>query len=461
VDKMSLSKNHKLSGETRKLVDEKVEKIKKGYDGKIERLTNEIEKIKLEIKRENDKHPGKMKKLKSEYHETRDAIDNVKGQIEDIKMNIGPHDDIEHMVWGAETFFQGKKLSHSLYDSYEEWFKGISKMMEDNTPYRTSKYIFMKRDMDLDYFSKHPEFYKTYFFQGVENDDPWDAFDCTDDHMFMFEDLYRGLWEKEKKSKKKVSICQRNKMSSPKVPKQNVHTRQLVDERVVKIKKGYEEDIEKLTNEIEGVKLEMNRDEEFYRKNVEKLKNEYHETKHIIDNVKGQIEDIKMKIGPHEDIEHMVWGVETFFQGKKLGTSLYDSYEEWFKGISKMMEDNTPYRTSKYIFMKRDSLYLESLPDSYTHYIFTGIESDDPWDAFDYGDDNTFMFEDLYRGLWEKASLVLLHPQKVELCLEFERTCHETDIYNNYSEWCVDGVTNDFHEPRFAMMVGILNKISE
>ena len=152
-----------------------------------------------------------------------------------------------------------------------------------------------------------------------------------------------------------------------------------------------------------------------------------------MDNVNGQIEDIRMKIGPYGDIEHMVWGAETFFQGKVLGTNLYDSYEAWFDGISKMMEDNTQYRTSKYIFMRRnvDLDYVKKYPDWYKQYTFQGVESD----AFDCTDDDKFMFEDLFRGLWEKGSYVLLHPKKIELCNEFERAVNVTEYsrISNYS----------------------------
>ena len=241
-------------------------------------------------------------------------------------------------------------------------------------------------------------------------------------------------------------------------------TRQVVDEKVEKIKKGYEDKIEKLTQEIEDIKLEIKTEEEEHPGKVEKLVNEYQETRDAIDSVKGQIEDIRMKIGPYGDIEHMVWGAETFFQGKVLGTNLYDSYGKWFDGISKMMEDNTPYRTSKYIFMRRN-LDLDSVkkyPDWYKQYTFQGVESDDPWDAFDYSDENMFMFEDLFRGLWEKESFVLLHPKKIELCNEFERAVNVTEYsrISNYSRWYAYDVTCDFYEPGFVMMVGILNKIS-
>uniref|UniRef100_A0A7M6DP38 Uncharacterized protein n=1 Tax=Clytia hemisphaerica TaxID=252671 RepID=A0A7M6DP38_9CNID len=127
-----------------------------------------------------------------------------------------------------------------------------------------------------------------------------------------------------------------------------------------------------------------------------------------------------------------------------------------------MMEDNTPYRTSKYIFMKRDMNYFETHPEWYKKYIFRGVESDDPWDAFDCTDDHMFMFEDLFRGLWEKGSFVLLHPKKVEQCLEFERAWHETEYgrRSNFSTWSIKDIPSDFHEPGFAMMVGVLNKIS-
>ena len=84
----SLSKKSKISGSTRQVVDEKVEKIKKGYEDKIEKLTQEIEDIKLEIKTEEEEHPGKVEKLENEYQETRDAIYSVNGQIEDIRMKI-------------------------------------------------------------------------------------------------------------------------------------------------------------------------------------------------------------------------------------------------------------------------------------------------------------------------------------------------------------------------------------
>ena len=171
--KMSrFTKKPKLDGPTRQMVREKVEKFNRGYEDKIERLTKEIEDKKLEMKTEEEEHPGKIEKLEDECHETRNAIDNVKSQIEDIRMKIGPYGDIEHMVWGAETFFQGKELGTSLYDSYEAWFEGISKMMEDNEPYRTSKYIFMRQDIDMDHFEEDPEYYKRYFFQGVEGDNP-------------------------------------------------------------------------------------------------------------------------------------------------------------------------------------------------------------------------------------------------------------------------------------------------
>ena len=250
--------------------------------------------------------------------------------------------------------------------------------------------------------------------------------------------------------------------SLSKKPKLDGQTRQLVHEKVEKIKKGYEDKIQRLNKEIEDIKLEMKTEEEEHPGKIEKLENEYHETRDAIDSVKSQIEDIRMKIGPYGDIEHMVWGAETFFKGKELGTSLYDSYEEWFDGISKIMEDNTPYRTSKYIFMKRDIDldYFEKYPGHYKRYVFQGVEIEDPWDAFDNADDNIFMFEDLFRGLWEKGSFVLLHPKKIELCREFERAVNATHNYNNYSRWYVEDVTSDFCKPGFAMMVGILNKIS-
>ena len=71
------TKKPKLDGPTRQLVREKVAKNKKGYEDKIEKLNQEIEDMKLEMKTEEEEHPGKIEKLENEYHETRDAIDSA------------------------------------------------------------------------------------------------------------------------------------------------------------------------------------------------------------------------------------------------------------------------------------------------------------------------------------------------------------------------------------------------
>ena len=164
---------HRAVDGNRQVKNENEEKLRKEYEKQIQKLTLENMIKLLELQKENQalKHDIEIMKLKSkqQQNETEDNNANVR-EIQELNDRIRELEEEakqqhgaegegglvqqhfitvkERLLWGAKTYFGGKKPNTNLYASYQEWYDSISKLMLNEKPYASDKFSFPKKNYE-------------------------------------------------------------------------------------------------------------------------------------------------------------------------------------------------------------------------------------------------------------------------------------------------------------------------
>eukprot|EP00111_Clytia_hemisphaerica_P003379 TCONS_00009654-protein len=152
------------------------------------------------------------------------------------------------------------------------------------------------------------------------------------------------------------------------------------------------------------------------------------------------------------DQEKLTWGVDTFFEDKKLLDTIYKSYQDWYQGISLILTHGKQQiiniDTKQYMFMKKD--FVQRCE---REWLFIGLKQHIDIDYYEEGYD--FIVERVDKKVAKSGKMFLLHPEFATNSMKF-RECLDD---NNW--WRVSKVTKDYyHDGKFAIILIIyLNKI--
>lgn len=138
----------------------------------------------------------------------------------------------------------------------------------------------------------------------------------------------------------------------------------------------------------------------------------------------------------------LVWGAETFIEGKssEMDPALYNSYQDWYRGISETMSNEVSYTCSKYLFVRTEFGKLHER-------IFFISKSGK---SFIKGQDMVVI--DALNDGWghnQIASIMVLHPVDPVKSLEVEYSCKGNDFH----QWSVRDLSEDNYGPKKSLLI--------
>ncbi|XP_066914956.1 protein CIP2A-like [Clytia hemisphaerica] len=150
-----------------KLVEKEKQLVAKEHEMVLYKKEQENE-WKMKIKDLENEHKVKMlqtetklNEMEKEMTEKEATVQHLNREIENLK-RVNPNQNqaadkveenrttIDRLIWGAKYFHEGNKSS-LLYPSYGDWYKAISAMMGDKKVFKKDKYLFMRKEFNMDH----------------------------------------------------------------------------------------------------------------------------------------------------------------------------------------------------------------------------------------------------------------------------------------------------------------------
>ena len=137
----------------------------------------------------------------------------------------------------------------------------------------------------------------------------------------------------------------------------------------------------------------------------------------------------------------LVWGAENFIEGKTSEmVGLYDSYRDWYRGISESMVNEVSYTCSKYLFVRSEfGIHHERI-------FFISKSGKN----FIKGKDMVVI--DALNDGWghnQIASIMVLHPANPDKSLEVEYSCKGDDFH----QWSARDVAPECYGPNKSLLI--------
>lgn len=134
------------------------------------------------------------------------------------------------------------------------------------------------------------------------------------------------------------------------------------------------------------------------------------------------------------------WGAETFIEGNSTDMEMYDSYQEWYRGMSETMANEVSYTCSKYLFVRTE------FGKRHDHIFFISKSGK----SFIKRQDMVVI--DALNDGWghnQIASIMALHPVDPVKSLEFEYSCKGDD----FNQWSVRDVAEDIYGSNKSLLI--------
>ena len=163
---------------------------------------------------------------------------------------------------------------------------------------------------------------------------------------------------------------------------------------------------------------------------------------------KIQCSDTNQKVYPLLSMtifDKLCHGVNVYFEGKgDIGTSMYSSYQNWYKDITSLIENKVVYIDENFIFMKKEFMdYFDNIR------VILKYEYATFWE-----NQNFFVVnmstEEVERQKQKKAKFSLLHPSRRECSLTLKSYIIESKAI---PRWNLGGITKDFYFGKHKSMI--------